>query len=243
MASTELVKAGEESSFAVLKMDQQELRELIEENLGGDSLSVRDLDRVKVPAGGGTTWEVPTFEGEVHSKEIRGIVIHRATRRAYWPKKELSEDPPDCASNDGIEGVGEPGGACAECPFNEFQSGHDGISKACKEMRQLFILTEDSLIPIVVTIPPGSLANVKAYFLRLLRAQKKSTDVVTVLSLEKAKSKGGIDFARVVLNAGQQLEPEAAVAIREYAQAMQPAFQQAAIIRRDEVEEVVDADD
>lgn len=236
-SSKELVKFGEESSFAVLRMDPTELTELIEDNIGGgESITARDLDRVKVPAGGGTTWEVPSIEGEISTKEIKGVIVHRATRRAYWPSKDLSDDPPDCASDDGITGVGDPGGPCGECPFNEFQSAADGISKACKETRQLFILLEDSLIPIVVTVPPGSLANVKAYFLRLLRGQLKSTDVVTSLKLEKAKSRGNIDYARVVLTAENRLEPDAAVAVRQYAKALEPAFQQAARIERNEVE-------
>lgn len=240
MASKELVKAGSESTFAVLRMEQNELRDLIRENLGGESLSPRDLDRVKVPAGGGTTWEVPSIAGDVAEKTIRGVVVHRATRRAYW---EQSYDEtgggvqPDCFSDDGVLGHGEPGGPCSDCPFNEFESGRDGISKACKEIRQLFVLPEDSLIPIVVNVPPGSIANVKAYFLRLLRASLQITDVVTVIGLEKAVSKGGKGFSRVTLTAGERLEPEAAALLREYAGELQPAFRAAARVTRGDVAE------
>lgn len=237
MASSELVPAGENSPIAVLRMDANELQELIRENVGAEGITPRDLDRVKVPSGGGTTWEVPTIEGDKALKSIQGVIVHRATRRAYWPNKyDGSGEQPDCYSDDGVSGQGDPGGACAECPFNEFESAEDGISKACKEMRQLFVLTPDDLIPIVVTVPPGSLANVKAYFLRLMRSGIKATDVITNIALEKATSKGGIAFARVTLTAGDRLDSEAAARLRQYAAALEPAFQAAARVERDEVD-------
>lgn len=235
--SSELVKAGDESPFAILRMEGNELQELITETIGEEQITARDLDRVKVPGAGGTTWEVPTLEGDVGMKAISGVIVARATRRAYWPAKfSGSNDPPECSSDDGRIGHGAPGGECAECPFNEFGSADDGISKACKEMRQLFILTEDSLLPFVVTLPPGSLANAKAYFLRLMRARLKPTDLVTNLTLEKAKSQGGIDYAKVVLTAGERLDADAASRLRQYAAAMEPAFQAAVRVDRSEIE-------
>ncbi len=237
MATKELVKVGEDSAFALLRMEASDVQELIEENLGGDSLTPRDLDRVKVPSGGGSMWEVPTVDGIEGMKTIEGVIVHRATRRAYWPKKyDGSGEQPTCYSDNGLVGVGDPGGACSACPYNEFESGHDGISKACKEVRQLFVLTADSLIPIVVNVPPGSLANVKAYFLRLLRSQLTSTDVVTKIGLEKAESKTGISFSRVTLTAGSRLEPDAAARLKAYAALLEPAFRAAARVDQAEID-------
>lgn len=238
MASKELVKAGEDSPFAVLRMGEHELSDLITENLGGESLSPRDLDRVKVPSGSGSVWEVPSFDGISAEKVIKGVIVHRATRRAYWKEKYSGGgEQPDCFSDDGVLGQGDPGGPCSECPFNEFESGHDGISKACKEIRQLFVLTPDSLIPIVLNIPPGSLANVKAYFLRLLRAQIQPTDVVTEIGLEKATSRGGIDYSKVTLTASDRLDIDAAAQLRAYARLLEPAFSAASRVTREDVSE------
>lgn len=243
MASTELIKAGEESPFAVLRMEPDEIQELIAENIGSDALTPNDLDRVKVPSGGGSVWEVPSVDGIEATKVIEGVIIYRATRRAYWQAKyEGGGEQPDCFSDNGITGLGEPGGECAKCPFNEFGSGTDAKgnandSKACKEIRQLFVLPSDSLIPIVVNVPPGSLANVKSYFLRLLRAQLKSTDVVTHIGLELAESKAGIKFSRVTLAAGARLEPEAAVRLQAYAASLEPAIKASVRVERSEIEE------
>lgn len=230
MASTELIVPGEDSTYLALRMEPGEVTDLIRDNLGGDGLSPHELDKVKVPSGGGSTWEVPGLDGIEAMKEIEGIIIERATRRAYWPTKEADGESPDCRSEDGLIGIGDPGGSCAECPFNEFGSDVDGgAGKACKETRQLFLLQPDSLIPIVLTVPPASLANVKAYFLRLLRAQLSPLDVVTKIGLEVATRKGTTTkFSKVTLSAGQRLDPDAKARMRAYAALLTPAMQRAA---------------
>lgn len=235
----ELVPIGDDSPFALLRMEQSDATDLIQEALGGESLSVKDLDRIKVPAGGGTTWEVATLDGDVATKVIEAVIIQRATRRAYWPY--AMEDRPDdddgrpaCASNDGLIGVGDPGGECASCPYNEFQTDiKGGPGKACKETRQLFLLMKDDLLPLTLNVPPGSLANIKAYFLRLLRAQLSPSDVLTKIGLEKVKG-GKVDFARMTFEAADRLSPDARQRVREYTAVMAPAMEHAARVEVDE---------
>ena len=40
-------------NYAVAKIEQQELLEIIQENLGGSQITKSDLDRVNVTSGGG----------------------------------------------------------------------------------------------------------------------------------------------------------------------------------------------
>jgi hypothetical protein len=237
-----LIEPGDDSPYAVLRQDPNDLRELLADALGGETLAFKDLDRIKVPSGGGTTWEIPTLNGEVATKEIRGVIIHRATRRSYWPtpledRGDDDDGRPDCASVDGRVGIGNPGGDCASCPMNEWNSDiKGGPGKACKETRQLFVLTENDLLPLAITIPPGSLAGAKDYFMRLLRAQLSPTDVVTVISLSKQQNAAKINFARVEFTAAERLSPEARNRVKEYATAMRPAMELAAMVKQDEVE-------
>ena len=235
----ELITAGADSQYLALRMDQKDLVEMIRETVGADGLSPQDLDRVKVPSGGGQAWEVPTIDGDSDAtKYINGVVLEVATRRAYWPEKYSgANDPPECFSNDGFIGVGEPGGTCAECPLNEFHTADDGDGpgKACKETRQLFVLTEDSIIPMLVTVPPASIQSVKQYRIRLLRGQQRITDVVTSIGLKKANSKSGIEYSQVTLARAQTLDPDAASRMRAYAASIQPAVA-AAGLEREEVE-------
>lgn len=236
--STELVPSGDESPFAVLRMPQDEATDLIRDALGGEQLGIGDLDRIKVPSGGGGAWEVPTLEGDSHVATIEGVIVHKVPRRAYWPytvedRPDDSDGRPVCQSNDGIVGVGDPGGSCAECPFNEFGSDiKGGPGKACKETRQLFVLTKDDLLPIVLTVPPTSLANVKSYFLKLLRAQVSPMDVVTTIGLERADN-GKYKFSKVTLRAGERLAPDARARLRAYADTLMPAMEAQTIVRNE----------
>lgn len=243
MASTELVTTGEDSSFALLRMEAGDAQELIKDALGGDALAFKDLDRIKVPSGGGTNWEIPSLEGDTASKEIEGVILHRATRRSYWPyaMEERPDDDdgrPQCQSYDGEVGVGDPGGDCASCPLNEFGTDiKGGPGKACKETRQLFVLTKDDLLPLVVVIPPGSLANVREYFLRLLRAQLAPNSVVTKIALTKEKNSRNTAFSKVTLTKGETLDPESRARVRDHATMLQPMIERAAEVRRDEADD------
>jgi hypothetical protein len=235
----DLVPYGEESPFALLRMNPVEAKDLLSDALGGAALSIADLDRIKVPSGGGTSWEVPSLDGETATKTIEGVIIHRATRRAYWPfamedRPDDHDGTPDCQSNDGEFGIGEPGGACGRCPLNEFGSDlKGGPGKACKETRQLFVLTKDDLLPLVVVIPPASLANFKSYSLRLLRGQVGPSDVVTNISLEKVTG-GKTPYSRVTFKTSAKLDDLARERVREYSAIMTPAFEQAARVEPDE---------
>jgi hypothetical protein len=243
MASTDLVPVGDDSPFALLRMDDGDARDLLADALGGDSLAFKDLDRIKVPSGGGTNWEVPTLAGDVAMKEIEGVIIERASRRAYWPytvedRPDDADGKPDCQSYDGKIGVGDPGGDCSLCPFNEFGSDiKGGPGKACKETRQLFILTKDDLLPLVLTIPPASLANVKAYFLRLLRAQRTVDSVVTKVSLEKVKNSRNTAFSKVTLTAGEFLTDDARARVKAYSAILAPMMERVAVEQQEMDEE------
>lgn len=233
MPSTELVVAGQDSNFLALRMSRDEVSDLVKANLGGATVDASLLDRVKMPSGGTTVWEVPTMDGEEHVKVLEGVIIRWGTVRVYWKDKYGEGEagaPPNCTSQNGVVGVvgEEPGeslgGECAACPLNEFGSGHNGRSKACTEMRQIFLLPEDSIIPIVINATPGSLRPLSQYFMRLLRAGVKSTAVVSKLALEKDTNKDGQGFSKILPSSGSRLDPEAAARIEALAYELEPLF-------------------
>lgn len=236
--STDLVVAGTDSTFLALRMPEDEITNLIRTNVGSRSLDAQSLDRVKIPAGGSTTWEIPTLDGEKAEKEFEGVIIHWATRRVMWRNADPDGSPPDCSSPDGFHGYGDPGVACQGCPLNVFGSDDgDKPGKKCRELRQLFILQEDGILPIVVNATPGSLKNADQYFNRLLRAGVPATAVVTKLSLEKAKSQAGQDFAKIVFTAGRRLDPDARAKVEHLGEMFKPAFERAAReIDQDDIE-------
>ncbi len=188
------------NNFQVMKSDIDVVG-LINDNLGGESLTAWDLDIIKVPLGGGQSWSIPTISGDKDVKEITGIILLSQVQRTYW-KQAFSggSTPPDCFAEDAIQGVGSPGGLCDQCPLSKFGSSERSEkAQACQMKRLLFILTESSILPMVVRIPATSLKNSKKYLLKLA-TEAGNTQVhhaVTTLSLIKKPNKDGIDYSEV----------------------------------------------
>lgn len=237
--STDLIVPGDgdDKGYAVLQMATTELTELITGNLApGETIGVRDLPRIKIPTAGLTHWAVPSIEGEEMVKEVRGIIVHVGNRRVYWEKSYEDTgggEQPDCSSENGIIGVTNtdagPGAAigdslsCATCAFNEFgDKDEKGFTegKPCKEVRQIFLLPTDGILPMVINVTPGSLANAKEYFVGLMNVRKQRTDVETVLTLQKAQ--GRVEYSQVVFRKGRDLSPEAVEHVRSYAALIGP---------------------
>ncbi len=217
--------------ISIMKMDADSLGEALSDNLGGESLSAFDLDRIKVPAGGATTWEYETIDGIVSERELKGIIIHKATNRTYWPvgmDEGGGGTPPDCSSADGVIGVGDPGGSCASCPHNQFGSGKNGRGKSCKESTMLFILQGNALLPRVVSVPPSSLRGMKKYMLRLASAGTPFWKALTMLTLNKVQNPDGIDYAEIVATKKETIPCEKAAVIKAYRENLMPSLDKAA---------------
>ncbi|MDD4986627.1 MAG: hypothetical protein PHQ43_12775 [Dehalococcoidales bacterium] len=219
--STELAKID---NFAALKIATEDLKEILQENLGGQRISASELDRIKIPSGGGTTWEVPTLSGMEDTKAVTGVVIYFRNQNGYWKEAyDGQSNPPDCASNDGVVGVGDPGGECALCPLNQY--GSDGKGKACKNMRTLFILREADVLPLVLTLPPTSLKDARKYFLRLASKGVPYYGVVTEITLEKDKNEGGIVYSKAQLTLKSQLSADTVKKLKAFQESLRPALE------------------
>ena len=131
------------AKYAALATTPEEVLAIVQQNIGNDQITAQDLDRVTLPLGGATNWQIPTLDGEESFQYIDGIIVHHSPPRAYW-ETSLDEGegsgPPDCSSEDSQWGVGTPGGYCFTCPFGQWGSADKGQGKACKEKRLLYIL-------------------------------------------------------------------------------------------------------
>lgn len=198
------------------------LAEIIEENFGDEGFRPSDLPRIKMPAGGGRAWDI---EGEPPTAILEGVIVSWHTARSFWFKSLDDSDettPPDCSSMDGQMGNGEfgpgsagnPSGVCAECPMNQYGSGGQN-SKACKEQRQLFLLQPGAVLPIVISLPPTSLAPFRKYMTNLSSKGLPYYGVTTRLGL-KAEKSGANTYSVVVPERGEKLEPEERAAAKAY---------------------------
>lgn len=151
MSNNEMIPA---TNYTALK--DFNLAEAMASEMNGMDVS---FDRVTIPAAGGTTFELPgELPGETDAaKEFTGVILYHHPLFAYYRERFTGgNNAPDCGSYDGVTGVGNPGGVCAQCPLNQFGSGENG-GKACKNKRRIFILREGELIPILLTLPTGSM--------------------------------------------------------------------------------------
>lgn len=168
------------------------------------------FDRIKIPTGGGTMFEVPGNDPNDPNavKEFSAVILcHHPMYTFYSARYNGSNNPPDCLSIDGITGTGSPGGKCLKCPNNKFGSGDNG-SKACKNKHQIYLLREDEIFPIILCLPTSSNKEFSRYIKRLLSTGEKSDSVVTKFSLKKAVNKGGIAYSQVQFAVDRKLTDE-----------------------------------
>jgi len=225
---TAVVSAGD---YAVLQADAKEIAAIISDNVGPGGITEFDLDRIKVPPGGGRSWEITDEHGGIDSTSaLEGVIVAWRDVRAYWSKsieEGGTDSPPDCSSVDAMTGVGSPGGDCASCPLAEFgtSSRGSGRGQACRSMRTLFLLRPGELLPVVVVVPPSSLKFVRKTFLRLASRRQHFTSVVMRLKLEADKNADGIAFSRIAMQPILSLTPEESTQMRAYGDSLAPTIE------------------
>lgn len=227
-------------NYAITGIENEQIAEIIQANLGPtDGLSRFDLDKCKVPAGGQTRWEVPTLEGVESKEALAGIIIHWKDVRAFWEEEYTGGNtPPDCYSDDTIQGIGNPGGKCESCPFSEWGSAEEGDGQKCKQMRILFILREDDILPMAITAPPTSVRNLKQYFMRLASKAIPFYGVKTSLELKKATNNSGIEYSEIDPSFVEKLSSQAVSEIKEYRSQIKPRLEEVRIEDREDVTDI-----
>lgn len=158
--------------------------------------------RAKMPSAGGKSFTIDTGneDMEVTTPKLEGVIIHSHKCNARFAPNTRGE-PPICSSMDAKVGIDTDGvlHTCDDCPFNKFGSSEKGTGgKACKNMIRLYMMTDASPIPILVTLPPTSLKSWQNYRIGVLAgARLKPIDVVTELTLTSEVSKSGDKYAKI----------------------------------------------
>jgi hypothetical protein len=221
------------SQYAICKIVPGDMKSIMRENLGDEPISAFDLERVKFPAGGNTIWKMQTASGNKNVEEICGVIVFWNPCRAMWTEAFTGKGvPPDCKSIDAVVGIGvgvsedNPRGLCNEkfCPMARFESADNGIGQACKAMRQLFLIRETGILPLVITLPPTSIDVCKKYFMSLLSEQTPYYGVVTRFTLTEAHSRQGIAYSKVQMEAIHTLSQTEIASMRAYQESMRTSF-------------------
>lgn len=215
----------------------EEAMEVMADNLAELGGNLR-FDKVKIPSGGGLSFEIIDENGEAKPvSELVGVVLDHYPVNAYWEGKYTGENnPPDCSSTDNVTGVimvdGKSTGkrACADCPHNQWGSDPDGgKGKACKNMIRVYLVEEGSAFPVLLTLPPTSTGNWKDYMKRLAGKMKSVYGVITKVKLEKDKSEGGIMYSKATFSKFDELRSDEKQAIKSYAKQLKSSMRSVAI--------------
>lgn len=203
--SSNLVKY-EPSQFALLG-NPEAAQLAISDNFADGGINPNYLDRVSLPAGGATFWQVETVEGRESLAELTGIIIWRHTARRFWPERDSNSEPPQCHSDDGQLGIGSPGGNCYTCPHNQWDSAGDGSkAKACTERRVLYLIRPSDVLPTVVDLSPSSIKGFEKYLVQLSSKGIPYFGAITAIGLTAEKGRQG-NYSLATFRLVQRLSP------------------------------------
>ena len=228
-------EAGTEASRFVALRPGSDIAEAIRWNsLGG--LTVDDLTRVPIPAGGATTWAFPDAMGnEVTTKEVTGAFCLFAQQGTLWGSDQpttgrqpvlVTRDMRTAirVSND----IGDLDEAVLEAArigdrtydwtrleYAQFGSGRDGRGKRAKEARLIGILREEDGLPLLVAAGPGSIKGVDLFVKRISSLGKPYFHTVVSATVTPDVNPAGQKYGRVSLTLPAILSPAEANAVRD----------------------------
>ena len=170
------------------------------------------MQRVKIPGGGNLQFEIRGDDPDNpdYERKLVGVILHHHFANAYWPDGSEYDDsvPPLCQSFDGKQGYGVPGGVCAACAFNQFGSTANGSGKACKNMRQIYLLRSGEYLPLQLSLPPTSLRPFNDFMnLAFVARRRPSYSAIVEIGLKRAES-GGYTYSVATFRKVRDLEGE-----------------------------------
>jgi len=211
------------------------LEQLKQDNLEG---IIPEFEVIKVPTGGQLAWAIPNeTDKPTYEDEVAGVVLDHYPTRVYWEGSfEGGGALPDCSSLDGKTGKGNPGGSCFGCPMSQYDQDTGRVP--CKEVRRVYLLTKESILPFLIPLPPTSGAARKSpwtsYVTKLFGRGRSVESVVTKLTLFEDKSKDGIKYSRVLPFMIRELTDEEKIKAQAHAKLFKDPMRQRPLTPEDE---------
>ena len=236
--TTALTKVHER--FVALQRGHQ-TAELVRKTFGSRGISEFDLERIQLPSGKSTQWQVMGANGTFSEiSEIKCLIPAIRNDRGYWKDQygKGPKSPPQCQSIDlvgqieemgiGDNGEGQGQHLCATCKQNRFGTAHGGNpGKACREHWVVFLLRdgrESDVFPSVLFLTPGSLKVWRKYLTSLAGRGLAYDAVSHSLGLQPARAAGGADYMMINPISGTALSKEEAKMMEGYGKAIRQSF-------------------
>lgn len=228
-----------DGGFKITQVSQDEMTALLNE-CGINGVSIFDLEKVKFPSREEIEWSVPDINeksGYRRVEEIEGVIVNFKDTRSYWTSDYDTnpDQPPDCHSDDcrvgqievdakwpdnNTEFSGPPTGNCNTCQYAKYESDPKGVGQACKKMRNLFVVLPDKMLPVILSVGPGSFRDTEKFFYKLMSAATVPSSVIVGLSLFTSSSKTGVKYPKLKLRIIERLSTEMVEKISAYREAI-----------------------
>jgi len=192
------------------------------------------LGTIQIANGGACVFKVKepgADEAQGGVQAVEGVILCSHPTNALWGHDYVSRqdgEMPVCRSMDGQTGtILETGEVrlCSECPYNQFVDGR----KQCSNKRQLYIMREGDLVPILFSLPPTALKYFDQYLVRCrLTMRVPLFTVVTRITLKNVKTNGN-EYSVPVFAPIGKLPRDEATRMKDYAQAFAEAAQRSGI--------------
>jgi hypothetical protein len=219
--------------------------------LAEEGIDISELkpEFIKMPSGGILSFVFPKKPngGQDLREEFDAIVLFSHECNAFWPIKNGNNMPPSCSSLDGRIGYGDNQDGrgvcqrnCGACPMNQYGTGIDDSGqqtrgKACKNMRRLYVMTEDETIaPKILCLPPTSLGTFTPDWRakNIVMRGLKSYSTLIHFSME-SKTYNGKEVGIAVCGVAGQVAPEVAVVLKTMQENIKAKYQDVAITSED----------
>ena len=147
--------------------------------------------------------------GGAHER-LEGVIVYKHRVRGRWPSDEQrktdNDKRPLCSSIDGDTGRDRDGNVCncLNCPHNQWDTGKDGVGKACKEERWVYLVERGGSHPAKVRVTPGSLKGFDVFFSG--RLQQRIPDIMVVTIMDSVPATGrGFTYAQIRFKSGARV--------------------------------------
>lgn len=207
----------------------------------GDILSRRIFGVITIAGGGAGVFKVlePGAEETTNGVQaIEGVILASHLVNVRWGHDYGAREDgerPACRSMDGKTGVELETGEthdCDACPYNQFTE--DGGRKVCTNKRQLYIMREGDLLPMLLSLPPSSLKAYDNYrVLASLTLRTPMSALVTRITLKNKTSANGSEYSSPVFTAVSKLPVEEGKRMEAFARQIMDAAQRAGIEAED----------
>lgn len=200
------------------------------------------------PAGAGTFKVLEPCADEITNgvAEIECVILASHPTNVLWGKPYGERQPgerPICRSMNGDTGVDAEGEIhdCATCVHNQF--GEDGKRKRCSNKRQLYVMRQGDVLPMLFALPPSALNAYDRYRGRVRLTLKRS--MFTVLTRIKLTNKvsdvSHAEYSVPVFEAIGLLPEAEAARVEAFARSIADSAQRAGIVADELSNEAEDA--